>query len=721
MKRTHFYSSLLLLLLGLTSCQTSVGEEDITKAAREVISRQIGNRCEDIHLEIVPSEKGKDVYEIQAENGQLTLKGSSSVALCHAFQKYLNKGCSSMKTWGGQHMQLPDVWPDFEEKRTSPYTFRYFLNVCTFGYTTPYWDWKRWEEEIDWMALHGVNMPLAATANEAIAERVWLRMGLSKNEIRSFFTAPAHLPWHRMGNLNTWDGPLTDAWMQSQLDLQHRILDRYKELGMIPIVPAFAGFVPMAFAEKHPEISFKHLKWGGFDPKYNAYVLPPDSPYFKEIGRLFVEEWEKEFGKFTYYLSDSFNEMRLPVDPNDVEGKHQLLAQYGKSIYESIAAGNKDAVWVTQGWTFGYQHDFWDPKSLKALLSQVPNDKMLIVDLSNDFPKWVWHTKQTWKVQDGYHGKQWIFSYVPNFGGKTQLTGELQMYASSSAMALQSANKGNLVGFGSAPEGLENNEVIYELLADMGWTTEAIHLDSWMKDYGKARYGAFPAKMEKAWSLLRQSAYSSLYAYPRFTWQTVKPDTLRVSKLDFNDDFLYAVKLFLDCADELKGSELYVNDAIEFAAYFLATKADEFYIQALKADQTGNSKVMAENLNKAVSLLLTTDRLLASHPLYRLQPWVEYANQKGTTKEEKVSYESNAKRLITTWGGIQGDYAARFWSGLIKDYYIPRMKLYLSDSRSQLHDWEEKWVVTPWVNTTVPFDDPLQTAIMEVNKAENLY
>ncbi len=25
----------------------------------------------------------------------------------------------------------------------------------------PYWDWERWEKEIDWMAVHGINMPLA--------------------------------------------------------------------------------------------------------------------------------------------------------------------------------------------------------------------------------------------------------------------------------------------------------------------------------------------------------------------------------------------------------------------------------------------------------------------------------------------------------------------------------------------------------------------------------
>lgn len=192
-----------------------------------------------------------------------------------------------------------------------------------------------------------------------------------------------------------------------------------------------------------------------------------------------------------------FNEMELPIEKEDIEGKHKLLAQYGESIYRSITAGNPDAVWVTQGWTFGYQHSFWDKESLQALLSRVPDDKMIIVDLGNDYPKWVWNTEQTWKVHDGFYGKKWIFSYVPNFGGKTPMTGDLQMYASSSSEALHSKSCGNLIGFGSAPEGLENNEVVYELLADMGWTDQSIDLDKWLKSYCEALLWEIPDAMKE--------------------------------------------------------------------------------------------------------------------------------------------------------------------------------------------------------------------------------
>ena len=711
--------SALLFFYVFFCVSLSVMADGIEQPAWQVINRKFGSCGKNVRLKLTDCQDGKDYFSVKASKGMLTIEGSSQVALCYAFRRYMQEACGSMTTWGGSHVVLPKVWPDYSlQHQTTPYNLRYFLNVCTYGYTAPFWGWKRWEQEIDWMALHGVNFPLATVAAEAIAERVWLRLGLKKEDVQSFFTAPAHLPWHRMGNLNSWDGGLTDNWQKEQIELQHRILERMRELDMHPIAPAFAGFVPMAFVQKHPEIRFNHLKWGGFNENYNAYVLPPDSPFFVEIGKMFIEEWEKEFGKNKYYLSDSFNEMELPVDKNDKEGKNRVLAQYGETIYNSIVAGNPDAVWVTQGWTFGYQRSFWDQTALSALLSRVPDDKMIIIDLGNDFPKWVWKTEQTWKRHGGFYGKKWIFSYVPNFGGKNILTGELDMYASASVEALQVECGKDLVGFGSAPEGLESNEVVYELLADAGWSDTVINLDMWLESYCKARYGGYPVNMSDACNLLRISTSGSFYAYSRFTWQTVVPDSIRETKVAMNDDFFQAVELFLNCSESLRQSELYRNDAIEFAAFYLGAKADLLYVKALEMKKKGNKTEADRKLAQTVSLLLNADRLLLSHPLHRLDRWIEQARDCGVSAMDCERYEMNAKRLITTWGGRQEDYAARVWSGLIKDYYIPRLQLYFSDQ--SLGEWEENWIVTPWRNTTQTFRNPLKAAVRLVKEASAL-
>jgi alpha-N-acetylglucosaminidase len=50
-----------------------------------------------------------------------------------------------------------------------------------------------------------------------------------------------------MGNIRGWGGPLSSAWHTRSLILQKQILQRLRELGMIPVLPAFAGHLPRAF------------------------------------------------------------------------------------------------------------------------------------------------------------------------------------------------------------------------------------------------------------------------------------------------------------------------------------------------------------------------------------------------------------------------------------------------------------------------------------------
>ena len=728
MAKTFYFSVFVILILFLSSCgslpkqeENKLSEKDTKEiqAAKGVIQRLIGNRANDISLQLISAKDSLDTYEIVAKNGELTIKGSSSVAMTFGFYQYLKKATHSMVSWSGKNLNLPENWPDFQEKATSPYKYRYFLNVVTYGYTTPYWDWNRWQKEIDWMALHGINMPLTPIASEEIYKRVWKKLGLTDENINAYFTGPAYLPWHRMGNINRWDGPLTESWHKDQVDLQHKILDRMHELGFETIAPGYAGFVPPAFSRLNPEAEIDTLKWGGFPKEDNTYFLRPTSPYFKKIGKLFIQEWEKEFGKNKYYLSDSFNEMDVPVPKDHPEKKYEILADYGKSIYESIKAGDPDAVWVTQGWTFGWQHKFWDKKTLEAMLSKVPDDKMIILDLANEYPDLVWHIAPLWKTHEGFYGKKWIYSYVPNFGGKSPFTGVLSMYASGSINALNSPYSKNLIGFGSAPEGIENNEVVYELLGDMGWSSKKINLDKWMESYCDARYGSYPQEMKFAWEDLRKSVYSSFSPYPRYVWQLVTPDPRRRGSVHDSKTFRKGVENFLAASDEFKVNQLYLNDAIELSAFYLGNIADEYYKQALKAKKDGDEKLKREAGEKVISLLKDIDRLLESHPTDKLQNWIDFARLHGQTKEQKDYYESNAKRLITIWGGVNEDYAARIWSGLIRDYYIPRIEHFLYDDQFDINQWQQDWVEKPGITKANPFNNPLQKAKELVTKYSN--
>ena len=167
--------------------------------------------------------------------------------LFRSLNHYLKYYCLTNVSWyAADPIELPDTLPLVTNKINveSRVKNRFFLNYCTFGYTMPWWHWEDWERFIDWMALNGINLPLAITGQEAIWYNVWKDLGMSDEQIRSYFTGPAHLPWHRMSNLDYWQGSLPLSWLESQKELQIKIIQRERELNMRPVLPAFSGHVP---------------------------------------------------------------------------------------------------------------------------------------------------------------------------------------------------------------------------------------------------------------------------------------------------------------------------------------------------------------------------------------------------------------------------------------------------------------------------------------------
>jgi alpha-N-acetylglucosaminidase len=705
--------SLLVIVQSCVFSQPDVQTgKAVEKAAMDVLNRELGTdiseRFEFKHIK----KEGNDFFRVEVKDNRVTVEGNSPVAMCRGAYEYLRNECGSLVSWSGNSISMPEIVPDFEKEVVSPFKYHYYLNTVTHGYTTPYWDWKRWEEELDWMALHGLDMPLIAGAHEAILFRTFEKIGLSQDEIQSYFSGPAHFPWNRMGNIGGWDGPPPASFYQKQINLTHQMLNRMKELHMHPIVHAFAGFVPKGISRLYPEEEVRELGWGGFEEK--VHILAPKSELFVTIGKLYIQEWEKEFGKGAFYLADSFNEMDVPLS-DDPEVAREELAGFGEAVYRPIAEANPDAVWVMQGWTFPYHRDkngklFWTPERLQAMMSKIPDDKLLLLDMANEYNALFWKIDYSWEMYKGFFGKQWIYSFIPNMGGKVPLNGVLDFYATAPKKALDFEDKKNLVGFGFAPEGIENNEVIYELLSDWGWRDEVIDLEKWLEMYCTARYGAYPDEMKKAWELLRKSALGTFTDHPRFRYQ-FRPEGRHRGTVHQSEEFELAVTAFLACSESLKDSELYLYDAIELAAQLLGHQTDALLHEAKR---TKSKEKKFELYQKAIDRMKEIDRLLASHPNHKLDNWVTLARGFGETPDEKHYYESNAKRLNTTWGGGVNEYAARTWNGLIGSYYAPRWEQWLMAQREKqdfnVLEWEENWIQSTYSNTSEPFEDPLNAA-----------
>lgn len=664
-------------------------------AAREVIARFAGEHMPPLELGSVPAENDCAVYTYQTAGGKLHLQGSSGVALCKGYYDFVRSQGKGICSWSGNRHEAVDTESCTGiTKRVSPVPYHYYLNVVTYGYTMPYWDFARWEQEIDYMALHGIDMPLALVATEAISARVFKRLGLTEAEIGAYFTGPAHLPWLRMGNLCGIDGPLPREWHEQQIELQHKILRRMRALGMTPVCPGFSGFVPKGIQRVVPDADLVEASWS--DGAFNNYMLPPNHPLFARVSTMFIEEWEKEFGPCSHYLIDSFNEMEIPFPPHGCKARYRLLAEYGEKVYTALKAASPNAVWVMQGWMLGYQRRIWDPATLSALISRVPNDKMILLDLAADYNRHFWKNGYNFDYHRGFYDKGWIFSVIPNMGGKCAHTGVLEFYANGHLDALHSANRGRLLGIGMAPEGLENNEVIYELMAHAGWSNHKTELHAWLRNYSICRYGECPQELEQYWECMQKSAYGFFTDHPRYNWQ-LRPGSKSKGTACTHEDFYKAIEHFAAAAPQLQKSPLYRADLMELAAAYLGGKVELLITKSEQAIQSGDTAKARELEDTIAYFMHGMDALLSTHPNHTLEAWLHRARQCGTTPQQKDAFEKNARRIVTIWGPPVDDYSARIWSGLIRDYYLPRRQQYLKGKltpgpHADLAAWERDWV-----------------------------
>jgi len=79
--------------------------------------------------------------------------------------------------------------PPPTEVRPRTVKWGYYMNVCTMGYSLVFTDWAYWEKQIDWMAMNGINLPLAFVGQEWIWAEVFTKdYGLSWDDLNPFFT-----------------------------------------------------------------------------------------------------------------------------------------------------------------------------------------------------------------------------------------------------------------------------------------------------------------------------------------------------------------------------------------------------------------------------------------------------------------------------------------------------------------------------------------------------
>ncbi|KAJ5818072.1 hypothetical protein N7474_003663 [Penicillium riverlandense] len=620
---------------------------------------------------------------------------------------------------------LTPVWP-------TPFCFPFELTnsiIVTFSYTAAFWNWEEWETQLDWMALRGINLPLAWVGQEKILVEVFREIGLTDAEIATYLSGPAFQAWNRFGNIQgSWHGNLPQTWIDQQFDLQKKIVHRMVQLGMTPVLPAFTGFVPMNITRVLPDASVvRGSQWNDFPAQYtNDSFLEPSDPHFAKLQRSFITKQKAAYGDISHvYTLDQYNEN------NPYSGNEDYLRNVTSNTLKSLKAADPEAIWMMQGWLFVNNADFWTDSRIKAYLSGVEDNKdMLILDLFSE-------SSPQWQRTDSYYGKPWIWCQLHDFGGSQGLYGQIRNITQNATQAR--IESPTMVGYGLSPEGQEGNEIVYDILLDQAWSQTPLDTKQYFHNWVTSRYAgekSVPQELYEAWEILRTTVYDN----------TNLTSALAVTKsiIELRPSIEGLIGVASGTTINYKPSELvqagelmyraaaaepglwtnpsYKYDMIDVTRQVMANHFVTMYNQLLSTYEgptSNSSKAALSQEGQAIVRFLTDyDAVLQTDRNYRFSTWIDAARSWAQGNNKTASFlEYNARNQITLWGprGEITDYASKAWGGLVSSYYIPRWRTFIeylqtTPSKSYndqmlnalLMDLELNWQMEKW-------DDPEPT------------
>lgn len=663
-----------------------------------------------------------DFFELDQKGDKVVIRGNNYVSIATGVNWYLKYYAGIQLSWNGMTAQLPAVLPAVpqKERHETDLKYRYDFNYCTYSYTMAFWDWDRWEKEIDWMALHGINLPLAVVGADVVWYNVLTKLGYTKDEINEFIAGPAFQGWWLMNNLEGWGGPNPDSWYKQRETLQKQILKRMREYGIRPVLPGYSGMVPHNAKERLGlNVSDPGL-WCGY--RRPAFLQPTD-PRFNEIADLYYKEMSRLYGKADFYSMDPFHE------GGNVAGVD--LDAAGQAVWGAMKKANPKAVWVAQA---------WQANPRQKMIENLPAGDLIVLDLfAESRPQWG-DPESTWYRKEGFGKHDWLYCMLLNYGGNVGLHGKMKHVIDEFYKAKTSSFGKTMKGVGMTMEGSENNPVMFELLCELPWRPARFDKDEWLKNYTVARYGKADKAVQDAWLLLSNTIYNC----PAKNTQQGTHESVFCGRPDYDvyqvsswsemepyykpEDIIRAAGIMLSAADRFKGNNNFEYDLIDIVRQAVAEKGRLVYPIMIDAYKAGEKELFAASSQRFLDLILLQDKLLAARPEFKVGTWIEKARNLGTTPEEKDLYEWNARVQVTTWGnrvaadeGGLRDYAHKEWNGLLRDFYYNRWKVWIDRQKAQLNGAPVKAIdfyaiEEPWTKQTNPYSSQAEGDVIEVAK-----
>ena len=620
---------------------------------KNLILRNTPQIADTFELRNIDSIDGKNTYDVFCENDRIIICGDCKISQAMGYYEYLKTYCGvNLSHCGNTELNVTEA-PFFEGhlKKIIPQKRRVYLNYCAFGYSMAYWKWDKWEKEIDFMAMNGINMPLSVVGSEAVWYYTMRDFTYSEVGALRYISGPSFWPWQLMTNIDSYFS-LTDVkYIESRIELGKKIIDREVELGMTPIQQGFSGMVPRSFSKLFKKIKMSMVKgWCNFPV---TFQLDPMDSAFKKFGTALLKKQQQLFGSYHFYACDPFHENEPTIKTKD------YLWKVGRVIDTMYQEFDPDSVWVMQSWSLREQ-----------IVKSVPKGRLLILDIDGSK-----HSKN-----EEFWGHDFVLGSIHNFGDRNTLHGSIKALADNQYYLV---NAENCVGTGLFPEGIFQNPLYYDLSFKMLTEAEPINLDEWLKDYAFRRYGSNEQCLIDAVNMMKKSCYnencvgretgSIIAARPGTELPHTAPNDHRELRYD-NKDLLKALELLLKSENACKDG--YKYDVCDLTRQVLSNYCTVLYDRVMEGFNKRDVNMFERSSNAFLKICEELDELLQTRPELTLSYHLDEAGALALSEKDKENFELNLLTQLTIWGPVYNsvnyDYAWKEWGGLIKTYYAKR-------------------------------------------------
>ncbi len=620
---------------------------------KSLISRCSPELVENFILETIEVEDGRNIFSYESSDGKVLLKGTDTVCLAVAYYHFMRDYCGAY--FAADHslaygeFELPNEKSEGEIKAEYRTCFEY----TTFSCSACWWSWERWEKEIDFMAMNGINMPLATVGTEAVWMKTMLDLGMKEGLALASIAGPSFWSWQLS---DCFDGYLPQTKKESidkRLELGRKITDRERELGMTPIMHGFTGYIFRTFIQGKIRARMnKSEEWCLFPSQYQLVVR---DTMFHKVGTLFYKNQELLLGESDFYLADPF------LNHPPAKRNSAFLAGVGTSVYKLISSRSENSVWVIHS-----------SCAKPELLLGIPKERILIIDngeLCND---------------SDYEGYSFIVGTQCNSGDVTAIHGDIAAVSANRFNKLSSDNTG-VRGVGIFSDGAFSNEAFrqYAYAAVSGDN----NVDEWLVKYAKNRYDTESEAAYEAMLLLKNSCWKSGQpAREHASAICTRPTTLlrHASIGDSGSDIGYNVSEVFTAAQKLLETDgktyEYELDLCDVLRQSLSDLANSVCKKALEGYKTKNVDLFEQNTNLFLSIIEDMDRLLMTKKEFALPYHLQLARELGNDDDEKQNYEINLLSQITIFGPVKDtvlyDCCWKEWGGMLSSFYALRWRAF---------------------------------------------